>query len=327
MMEDEKTRALKPIDFSYMKKYVPEMTRLNFGIDTVQFDVPIDSSEMSPDKWCEILSVVEENYERYDGFVILHGTDTMAYSASALSFMLENPDRPVIFTGSQLPVGKIRTDGKENLITALEIAATVADDGKAMVPEVCVFFQNLLMRGNRTTKLHADNFNAFDSLDYPLLAEAGTQIKFRRHLIRKHDESRPVRFHYALDDNVTILKIFPGISSDTLKSIFSIPHLKGVVLETYGAGNAPGGKWFLDPIEDAVKRGIVVVNVTQCASGSVEMNSYKSGQSLENAGVVSGKDMTTAATITKLMFLLGKNLPTDEVKRLIPTSIAGELGT
>jgi L-asparaginase len=325
MTEDEKTRALKPIDFSYMKEYVPEMARLDFGIHTVQFEPPVDSSEMSPEKWRGILSIIEENYCRYHGFVILHGTDTMAYTASALSFMLENPDKPVVLTGSQLPVGKIRTDGKENLITALEIAATGNGDGNAMVPEVCVFFQNLLMRGNRTTKLHADNFNAFDSLDYPLLAEAGTRIRFHPHLIRKHDWNRPVKFHYALDDNVAVLKIFPGISSATLKSIFSIPHLKGVVLETYGAGNAPSGKWFLDPIEDAVKRGIVVVNVTQCASGLVEMSAYKSGQSLENAGAVSGKDMTAAAAITKLMFLLGKNLPVEEVKGMIPQSIAGEL--
>lgn len=324
MIEDADTGALKAYDIKHIKEYVPELQRLKFNIDSYQFDLPIDSSNMNPEQWKKIVWVIEDNYDKYDGFVILHGTDTMAYSASALSFMLENIDKPVILTGSQLPIGKIRTDGKENLITALEIAVDKDPYGKAFVTEVCIFFQNLLMRGNRTTKVNANNFKAFNSLNFPVLAEAGTNICYRHELIHKPLPNRRPKFHYLLDPNVAIIKLFPGISPQILSSMVATPGLKGIVLETYGAGNAPGEKWFLDIIETAVNSGIVVLNVTQCASGSVNMTRYETGRSLYNIGVISGYDITTEAAVTKLMFLFGHGLERKEVKRFMKVSVAGE---
>ncbi|MDH8701025.1 L-asparaginase [Dysgonomonadaceae bacterium PH5-43] len=325
MIEDDNTGALKSFDFNNLKEYVPELNRLKFKIDVVQFERPIDSSDMNPEKWKDLVSILENNYNSYDGFVILHGTDTMAYSASALSFMLKNLDKPVILTGSQLPIGKIRTDGKENLITALEIAVDKDEDGKAIVPEVCIFFQNMLMRGNRTTKINAANFKAFNSFNYPILAEAGTNIRYKHDLILKPLPDTKPQFHYWLNSNVTIIKIFPGISPDTLKALISIPNLKGVVMETYGAGNAPTEKWFLDIIEEGVNNGIVIVNITQCASGSVVMERYHAGRTLLDIGVLSGYDMTTEAAVTKLMFLFGHGLVREEVKEHLKKSLAGEI--
>jgi L-asparaginase len=325
MIEDEKTGALKSFDFNHLKEFVPELNRLKFNIDTIHFEQPIDSSDMNPDKWKVIVKIIEDHYNQYDGFVILHGTDTMAYSASALSFMLENLSKPVILTGSQLPIGKIRTDGKENLITALEIAVDKDEDGKALAPEVCIFFQNLLMRGNRTTKINAANFKAFNSFNYPVLAEAGTRIKYRRDLIHPVSANTQPAFHYLLDPNVTIIRLFPGISAHTLQAIFDIPGLKGVVMETYGAGNAPGDRLFLKTIENGVQKGIVTLNVTQCAYGSVEMHRYQSGKILKDIGVLSGYDMTTEAAIAKLMYLFGHGLNTEQVKKALQNSIAGEI--
>ncbi|MDL2224119.1 asparaginase [Bacteroidales bacterium OttesenSCG-928-M06] len=324
MVEDTASGALSPLDFNYLSEYVPELKRLRFKIDIIQFEKPIDSSDMYPEKWKELVKIIEDNYFCYDGFVILHGTDTMSYSASALSFMLEDLDKPVILTGSQLPIGKIRTDGKENLITALEIAVDKDADGKAFVPEVCIFFQNLLMRGNRTTKINAANFKAFNSFNYPILAEAGTNIIYRHELILKPKKNSQPKFHYWLDPNVTIIKLFPGISEDTLKAIMAIPHLKGVILETYGAGNAPTGNWFHAILKDAVNKGIVIVNITQCASGSVEMDRYKTGEMLKNIGILSGYDTTTEAAVTKLMFLFGHGLTKEEVKEQMKLSLSGE---
>ena len=324
MVEDDKTGALKALDFNYLKEYVPELKRLRFTIDIVQFNTPIDSSDMYPEKWKDIVRIIENNYHSYDGFVILHGTDTMAYSASALSFMLESFDKPVILTGSQLPIGKIRTDGKENLITALEIAVDKDPDGKAFVPEVCIFFQNLLMRGNRTTKINAANFKAFNSFNYPILAEAGTNIRYKHELILQPLKRSKPKFHYWLDPNVTIIKLFPGISAETLRATMSIPHLKGIILETYGAGNAPTGRWFLDIIKETIDKGIVIVNVTQCASGSVEMDRYQAGKALKDLGVLSGYDITTEAAVTKLMFLFGHGMTPEEVKKHMKISLSGE---
>ena len=325
MIEDAASGILKPFDFNYLKSFIPELSRLKFNIDSIAFEQPIDSSDMGPDDWQRVVRIIEDNYEKYDGFVILQGTDTMAYSASALSFMLENLTKPVILTGSQLPIGKMRTDGRENLITALEIAVDKDSEGNAFVPEVCIFFQNLLMRGNRTTKVTADNFSAFNSLNYPVLAEAGTHIKYEHYLIHHPLKNTTPQFHYHLDPNVAILKIFPGISENCLKAVFANPYLKGVVLETFGAGNSPTHPSFLAILDEAIKKGIVIVNVTQCASGSVEMERYQGGKALKNFGVLSGYDMTTEAAVTKLMFLFGQGLRLEDVKERMQSSIAGEM--
>jgi L-asparaginase len=325
MIEDSVTGALIPFDFDYLKEYVPELNRLKFNIDSITFKRPIDSSDMGPDDWKRIVQLVENNYASYDGFVILQGTDTMAYSASVLSFMLENLDKPVILTGSQLPIGKMRTDGRENLITALEIAVDKDSRGNAIVPEVCIFFQNLLMRGNRTTKVNAENFSAFNSLNYPVLAEAGTHIKYEHYLIHHPDKTLPAQFHYNLNPNVAVLKIFPGISDNCVKAVFTNPHLKGVVLETFGAGNSPTHSSFLSILAAAVKKEIVIVNVTQCASGAVEMDRYQGGKALQAIGILSGYDITTEAAVTKLMFLFGQGNNFEEVKARMQIAVAGEM--
>ncbi|GHT62456.1 L-asparaginase 1 [Bacteroidia bacterium] len=324
MIEDH-TGTLRSFDFNYLKENAPELNRLHFNIDSTHFDIPIDSSDMNPEKWKLLVKIIEENYDKYDGFVVLHGTDTMAYSASALSFMLENLNKPVILTGSQLPIGKIRTDGKENLITALEIAVDKNEKGEALVPEVCIFFQNLLMRGNRTIKVNAENFKAFNSFNYPVLAEAGTRIRYQPELVHHREHTGKPKFHYLLDPNVTIIRIFPGISTEILRATINIPHLKGIVLETYGAGNAPTEKWFLDIIREGVDKGIIIVNVTQCASGSVDMSRYESGRCLNDMGVLSGNDITTEAAVAKLMFLFGHGLSREEVKERMQLSLAGEI--
>jgi L-asparaginase len=325
MIENRETGSLEAFDFAHLKQHVPEFSLLKFTIDSIPFDPPIDSSDMDMVGWVKIVRIIQNNYGRYDGFVVLHGTDTMAYTASALSFMLENIDKPVILTGSQLPVGKVRTDGKENLITALEIAVDKTPDGHPMVPEVCIFFQNHLMRGNRTTKVNAENFNAFKSFNYPVLAQAGVHIKYEHHLIIHPRIRQMPRFHYTLDPNVVILKLFPGISPDMVTAILNIPNLKGVVLETYGMGNAPNLDWFGQAVKKAVDRGMVIVNVTQCISGTVEMQRYHAGKVLLDAGVVSGYNSTTEAAVTKLMFLLGNGMTAAQVKEHLKYSLVGEV--
>ncbi len=325
MVENNETGALEAFNFSHLKSNVPEMKRLNFNVDTYLFEPPIDSSEIKLKNWIEIAKVVQVNYEKYDGFVILHGTDTMSYTASVLSFMLENLTKPVILTGSQLPIGKLRTDGKENLITALEIAADKDEHGKPIVPELCVYMQNLLMRGNRTTKINADNFSAFNSPNYTPLAEVGVDIRYHDKFILTPDFSKPVKFNYHLDDNVVIIKLFPGIQESVVRAILSVKGLRGIVLETFGSGNALRDQWFIDLLSEAYDKGIVVVNVTQCLYGNVEMHRYETGQHLERLGVVSGHDITTEAALAKLMTLLGNGKTPEEIRHFMSISLRGEM--
>lgn len=324
MVSNPETGLLEAVDFKHLVDNTPELEDVDFTVSSYQFYPPMDSSAMGPDSWKDITRIIEENYQKYDGFVVLHGTDTMSYTASALSFMLENLNKPVILTGSQLPIGMLRTDGKENLITALEIAAA-SENGRPVVPEVCVFFENELFRGNRTTKVNADNFKAFRSYNYPSLAHAGIHIKYDYPHIHRSATEKPLHAHYLLDNSVAILKIYPGISKNVVDSILNIPGLKGVVMETFGTGNAPTHEWFLTSLRDAVDRGIVIVNVTQCLGGSVEMHRYQTGHKLIQAGVVSGYDSTTESAIAKLMFLLGHGLSPEEVKEQMNHSLTGEI--
>lgn len=325
MAQNPVTGALEPFNFHHLLDNVPELRQLGSSISTIQFEPPIDSSEIEPSQWERLVYLISENYDLFDGFVVLHGTDTMAYTASAVSFMLENLSKPVIFTGSQLPVGVLRTDGKENLITAIEIASAKHPDGSPVVPEVCIFFENSLMRGNRTRKISAENFNAFASPNYPLLAQAGVHISYDESEIRHPDETLPLKAHYAMDNNIAVLKLYPGISRQAVHQILGIPGLKGVVMETFGAGNAPKSEWFLAELREAIQRGIVIVNVTQCSSGSVQMGLYSTGNTLQGCGVLSGYDSTTEAAIAKLMFLFGHGLSPEAVAEAMNRSFVGEI--
>lgn len=326
MKEDPAIQALRPFDFSQILEEVPELGKFAYRIDSYTFDPLIDSSDVEPASWQALASIIEDRYDLYDGFVVLHGTDTMAYSASALSFMIEGLTKPVIFTGSQLPIGVPRTDGKENLISAVEIAAAKDQDGNAIVPEVCICFDNVLMRGNRTTKINSDNFRAFRSENYPPLAEAGISIKYNTGLIRKPESwnTRPV-FHKTLDTRVSILKIHPGITPQVVRNILCGPESRAVILETYGAGNAPSKEWFLDLIREADRMGKIILNVTQCMAGSVNMDIYATGKSLKQSGVLSGYDSTTESALAKLFFLLGEFQDNGKVKALLETDIRGEI--
>lgn len=325
MLENPETGALENFNFDHLLRHVPELKRFNYRISSYQFDPPIDSSDMEPEFWAKIVKIINYNYDFFDGFVILHGTDTMAYTASALSFMLENLAKPVILTGSQLPIGTLRTDGKENLITSIEIAAAKNPDGTPVVPEVCIFFENELMRGNRTTKINAENFNAFRSFNYPSLAHVGIHIKYDAHIIRRPDPSRPMKPHYLFDTNVVMLTLFPGIQESIINSVLHVPGLKAVVLKTFGSGNAPQKEWFIRQLKEANERGIIIVNITQCQRGAVEMGRYETGLKLLQAGVISGYDSTPECAVTKLMFLLGHGLNQAEIRYRMNSDLAGEI--
>ena len=325
MIENPETGMLEPFDFTHLIDNVPKIKLLNYVIDNISFDPPIDSSNINPAHWVDIARAIEENYARYDGFVVLHGTDTMAYTASALSFMLENMCKPVIITGSQLPIGEVRTDGEENLITAVQIAAARTRSGEPMVQEVAILFENYLWRGNRSTKMSADNFNAFKSNNYPSLAKIGLGINFNEDALYRlpHDRG-PLRCHYELDRGVMVIDLFPGIERHILEHQLATPGVKGIVLKTYGAGNAPTVDWFNEAIRRAVERGIVILNVTQCVNGAVHKR-YASGDALAASGVVLGRDITVEAAITKMMFLFGMGLDASHVRRALSHPICGEM--
>lgn len=324
MVHQPETGALVPIDFNHISQQVPELRRFGFRLETITFEPVIDSSEVDPALWVHLADTIEKRYDEFDGFVILHGTDTMAYSASALSFMLHNLSKPVIFTGAQLPIGVLRTDGKENLITAIEIAAAKEND-EAIVPEVCIYFENKLMRGNRTTKYSSEHFNAFSSPNLQPLAVAGLQIRYNHSLIRYPHEKHTLTLKKKFDTNVGILKLFPGISKGFVEAVLGTPNLHGLVLETYGSGNAPSYGWLENAVRKFVGNGGVVINVTQCQTGFVEMGLYKTSLGLQAAGVISGRDITTEAALTKLMLLLGSIESRDKVDRMLCKSLCGEI--
>ena len=326
MKEDPVLQALTPFDFSQILEEVPELAKFAYKIDSYTFDPLIDSSDVEPSLWISLVRLIEERYDDYDGFVILHGTDTMAYSASTLSFMIEGLTKPVIFTGSQLPIGTPRTDGKENLISSVEIAAAKDEEGHPLVPEVCICFDNVLIRGNRSRKFNSDNFRAFRSEDYPPLAEAGISIRYNSSLIRKPEswEARPL-FHKKLDTRVSILKIHPGITPGVVRDILLGKETRAVILETYGAGNAPSKEWFLSLVKEAAESGKIILNVTQCVAGRVNMDIYATGKNLKAAGVINGYDSTTESALGKLFYLLGVFEKNEQVKAGLEMDLRGEI--
>ena len=324
MMRDFETGALKTFNFDKLLQKIPELKQLDCEIDTISFESPIDSSNMSPRRWTEIAQIIEDNYLDFDGFVVLHGSDTMSYTASALSFMLENLSKPIIFTGSQLPIGDLRTDAKENLITAIQIAS-LSQDHQPVIREVCLYFEYKLFRANRTTKINTENFNAFISPNYPILIESGVNLKLFPELFWSNKTEGKLKIHKNFDHQVLIIKMFPGISERILSAVLTIHELKGIVLETYGSGNAPTEDWFLSMLKPAIDKGLYIVNVTQCAIGNVTMGKYETSATLKKIGVLSGKDITTEAAITKLMFLLSQNVPNTTFKTLFETSLRGEM--
>lgn len=326
MIQDPTDLTLKPFDFKHIIDAAPEITKFAYRIDSYSFNPPIDSSDVEPSLWQQLAFLIASKYDTYDGFVVLHGTDTMAYSASALSFMLGNLTKPVIFTGSQLPIGAPRTDGRENLLSSVEIAASKDEEGHARVPEVCICFDNMLLRGNRTTKVNSDNFSAFRSENYPVLAQAGISIRFNDAVIRKPDDwNAPLELHTEMDTRVSILKIHPGITQQVVRNILCGKETRAIIIETYGSGNATSKNWFINTVKEASESGKILVNVTQCPKGSVDMNLYSNGKVLKNVGVVSGYDSTTESALAKLFCLLGQSSDNNSIKLKLSENLRGEI--
>ena len=324
MIKDYRSGALKPFDFNKLIKNIPELGQLDCTIDTVSFDNPIDSSNMNIAHWVTLANIIGDRYSDYDGFVVLHGSDTMSYTSSALGYMLENLCKPVIFTGSQLPIGDLRTDAKENLITSIQIAA-LRENGLPVVREVCLYFEYKLYRANRTTKINAEHFQAFASPNYPALGESGVHLRVNKEYLWGKARSKNLVVHTNMDRNVAILKLFPGFDRLLLKNVLGVPGLKALVLETYGAGNAPMDGWFLTDLREASISGLHIVNVTQCSGGSVQMGDYETSRALKEMQIINGKDITTEAAITKLMYLIGSNVSATSFKTIFETSLRGEM--
>lgn len=324
MIKDFETGALRNFDFNELLNHIPELKLLDCRISTVSFPEPIDSSNMQPSYWVDIVDIIEEHYEEMDGFVVLHGSDTMSYSASAVSFMLENLAKPVVFTGSQLPIGDLRTDAKENLITSIQIAA-LQEKGRPKITEVCLYFEYKLYRGNRTTKINAEHFEAFTSLNYPPLAQSGMHLVINNDALYKADKNKSLKVHRNLETGIVVIKLFPGINRESFGYLIQYPKLKGLIIETYGTGNATTESWFLEAVASVIKRGIPVVNVTQCSGGGVDMGLYETSTELKNLGVISGKDCTSESAIAKLMYLLGQNISMNSFKTIFETPLRGEM--